>query len=126
MQIGEWLSQIGGFPTGTDPARQDGTPPGAVHPGGGLPALGRARLEALLPTSGIQTGPPDTEDRLDISPLAHAILRANVELDGAETERAGLLRIAYFDGSWEPDAGQIALRLLSAPDIDPVSGTLSG
>ncbi len=75
-------------------------------------SLERARLHALLPSSGIEVGPPEAEDKLEISPLAHAILRAGEELDSERWQRTETIRVAYLRGDWETNDLALAARLL--------------
>jgi hypothetical protein len=129
MRIGDLLSQNDVGVIRPEPQRQDveRTGPGG-HNHLSLYGLSRARLQALLPDSGIVVGPPAAEDRLEISPLAHAILRAGVEMDSVESQRVGRLHLAYMGGTWEPDASQTARALIAATvkaqqQADPVPGS---
>lgn len=68
MQIADLLWRTGALPgVGGEITKPDSGLDRAASP-----ALERARLHALLPTSGILLAPPEAEDKLDISPLAHA------------------------------------------------------
>lgn len=87
----------------------------------GAAALERARLRALLPGSGISVAPPEAEDKLEISPLAHALLRAGEELDAARWQRVEALRVAYLRGQWEAEAETIAPRML--PGLRAAAGS---
>ncbi len=114
MPIGELLSQIGVSPARIPAPRPETERAGARGQDTNLYGLSRARLEALLPESGIVVGPPEADDRLEISPLAHAILRAGVEMDGVESERVAQLRAAYVGGVWEPDTLRVASGLVAS------------
>ncbi len=102
MQIGDLLARTG---TGV-------SPPDHPTDRGAAQAAERARLQALLPSSGIDLHPPETEDKLSISPLAHAILRAGEALDAERWDRVEVLRTSYLRGDWAADAALIAARML--------------
>ncbi|MCW5965810.1 MAG: hypothetical protein KIT83_17355 [Bryobacterales bacterium] len=108
MHIADLLSRSGALPG----AGGEFTSPESVRDRAASPALERARLHALLPTSGILLAPPEAEDKLDISPLAHAIMRAGDALDMESAYRVEALRAAYLRGDWEADDSLVASRLL--------------
>lgn len=82
------------------------------------------RVEALLPTSGISIGPPSAEDRVEISPLAHALTRMNQRLAELEVDHVNALRMHYIQGSYEVEAENLAramLRTFSIADVSRLS-----
>ena len=72
------------------------------------------RLEELLPASGISLAPPATEDRLEISPLAHAILQASQHLETLQEERIASLRLQYLRGGLEVEDRVSARSIVDA------------
>jgi hypothetical protein len=87
-----------------DPGGADGTRSGRQVAG--------AHLDALLPTSGVTIGPPELDDKLDLSPLAHAILRAVDQLEVIQSARVGELRSGFLREGLEVDADLLAARLM--------------
>lgn len=71
----------------------------------------RTRLDALLPSSGIVLGPPESEDKLDLSSLAHAILRTDEQLQLDQAQRVERLRVAFLRDDLEVDADALASAL---------------
>lgn len=123
MQIADLLWRTGALPgAGGEITRADSGRDRAASP-----ALERARLHALLPTSGILLAPPEAEDKLDISPLAHAIVRAGDALDMERAYRVEALRAAFLRGDWDADDSLVASRLLpglmptDAGEADPAA-----
>jgi len=117
MQIADLLSRAGVSLPHNDVPRPD-----AAQERAAAYALARTRLHALLPTSGIVLGPPETEDKLEISVLAHAILRAGDELDAQRLQRAERLRVAYLRGEFEIDVTRLAARMLPGLMAAEISG----
>ncbi|MCU0228954.1 MAG: hypothetical protein MUF01_15085 [Bryobacterales bacterium] len=102
MQIGDLLARTGAGVPAPDHAAERAA----------AQAAERARLQALLPSSGIHLHPPETEDKLYISPLTHTILRAGEALDSERLARVEQLRARYLQGGWEVDDFHVAARML--------------
>lgn len=112
MQISEWLSLPPLTGTKPDMAQADRSTAGAPGAATDPARLTRARLEALLPSEGLQVGPPEAEDRLVLSAATQLVLRAGQELSVMERERLSYLRQAYLDGSWQVDASALAVSMV--------------
>jgi hypothetical protein len=118
MQLTDILSRVGMLPPLGDGLAEGATPGGTrkqLAGGRHLAGTGGAReanLGALLPSSGLSLGPPEVEDRLELSPVAHAILRAVDQLDQMQSERVAALRAGYLGEGLELEEELLAARLL--------------
>lgn len=80
------------------------------------------RVKELLPPSGISIGPPSAEDKVEISPLANVVLKANHYLTEAEEDRVERLHTSYARGFWQADPDRVAASLVKQMLADGLEG----